>query len=753
MKCKLLLLFAFLLSAKFVSAQANFFATDTIQEIEITFSQPNWDYQLDTMKAGTDGYLLATQLIINGTVFDSVGVRYKGNSSYDSTRTKNPFHIKIDFVHGNADYNGITDVKLSNCYQDPTYVREVLAYKILRNYMAAPQCNFVRLIINGTYYGVYSNSESIDDDFLATHFYSSDNSFFKCNPAIVTNGHIPNLTYLGTDSSNYYDRYEIKSTYAWKDLIDLCDTIGNFSTHMDSVLDVDRAIWMLAYNNETVNLDSYSGAFAQNYYLYKDGTGRFDPIIWDLNMCFGGFTNTGLSNLSIAGMQSMTPLLHSTDASRPLLMKVLSDASWQKMYIAHMRTINSEFFSNANYLAEAQAMQTLIDSSVQAEIFPLFTYTQFQQSITTNTGTIPGLSVLMDARATYLGSTSQFQQTPPAITAVVSSPLAPALSDSIWITANVTNGSSVWLGARAHVYDVFKRQVMFDDGLHNDGAAGDNTYGMFIIATAASMQYYIYSENANAGMFSPERAEYEFYTVQVATTTASVGELVINEFMAANQNDAINEAGENEDWIELYNRTGVPLSLDGLYLTDDYATPMKYPFPDLVIQPYSYLIIWADQGSNTSSYLHCNFKLSAAGEELMLSNASGVVLDSLTFGVQNADVSYGRCPNGTGAFMYYAAPTFNAGNICPAGIQEAAIIYSAHAFPNPANENVTIFSNNPAVSYADLVNVNGQQLIQVNFENDKANFDLRELESGIYFFRSLDKNGSVLESGKIIVTH
>lgn len=750
---KFFVVLAFFLSAKFVSAQGNFFALDTIQEIELTFSQPNWDYQLDTMKAGTDGYLLAAQVKLNGTVFDSVGVRYKGNSSYDSTRFKNPFHIKLDFVHGNADYNGITDVKLSNCYQDPTYVREVLAYKILRNYMAAPQCNFARLIINGVYYGVYSNSESVNDDFLATHFYSSDNSFFKCNPAIVTNGHIPNLTYLGTDSTNYYDRYEIKSNYAWKDLIDLCDTIGNFSAHMDSVLDVDRATWMLAYNNETVNLDSYSGAFAQNYYLYKDGTGRFDPVIWDLNMCFGGFTNTGLSNLNIAGMQNMTPLLHSTDASRPLIMKLLSDASWQKMYIAHMRTINGEFFSNAAYVTEAQIMQTLIDSSVQAEIFPLFTYSQFQQSITTNNGTIPGLSVLMDARAIYLNSTTQFQYTPPVITAVAASPLTPSLSDTTWVTANVTNVSSVWLGSRAHVYDAFKRVPMFDDGLHHDGAAGDNVYGMSIIASAASMQYYIYAENANAGMFSPERAEYEFYTIQVATTTASVGEVVINEFMAANQTGATNESGQNEDWIELYNRTAVPLSLDGLYLTDDYTNPTKYPLPELVIQPYSYLIIWADQGSNTSSYMHCNFKLSAAGEELMLSNISGAVLDSITFGVQTADVSYGRCPNGTGAFMYYAAPTFNSGNICPAGVQETTAAYALNAFPNPANEHVTIFSNDPAARFADLVNVNGQQLMQVNFENDKAYFDTGDLQSGIYFFRSLDKNGTVLRSGKIIVAH
>jgi spore coat protein CotH len=745
-------LFLFILfSAKSLLAQNSFFAIDTVQDIEITFPQTDWDYELDTLKAGTDGYLLATQVKINGTIFDSVGVRYKGNSSYDSTREKNPLHIKLDYVHGNAAYSGNTDVKLSNCYQDPTWVREVLAYKILRNYMAAPQCNFARVFINGVYYGVYSNSENINDDFLATHFYSSTNSFFKCNPANVVSGHIPNLTYLGTDSANYYDRYEMKSSLAWKDLIDLCDTIGNYSAAMDSVIDVDRAIWMLAFNNETVNLDSYSGLFAQNYYLYKDGTGRFDPVIWDLNMCFGGFTNTGLSNLNISGMQQMTPLLHSTDASRPLLMKLLANSTWQKMYIAHMRTINDEFFANGNYLTEAQTLQTIIDSSVQAENFGLFTYSDFQQSLSTNNGTVPGLSVLMDARATYLSATTQFQQAPPAITNVNSSPSAIGLNDTIWITATITNSSVAWLGSRAHVYDAFKRALIYDDGLHHDGAANDNIFGSAIIASSAWMQYYIYAENANAGMFSPERAEYEFYSIQVAVTTASAGEVVINEFMAANQNDATNETGQHEDWIELYNRTAVPLSMSGLYLTDDYTNPQKYPFPEVVIQPYSYMIIWADQGSNTSSYLHCNFKLSAAGEEIMLSNLSGAVLDSISFGAQPADVSSGRCPNGTGSFMFYPSPTFNAGNMCPAGITEQNPISMLNAFPNPASNNVTIVSNYPGSFAAELVNTEGRVLLNAVFENDKAEFDLSGIANGIYFVRLRNQQGAMLGTGKIVV--
>lgn len=735
-----------------VGAQTNFYATDTIQDIAITFSQSNWDYQMDTAKLGADGYTLATQVIINGVTYDSVGVRYKGNSSYDSSRVKNPLHIKLDFVHGSADYNGVTDVKLSNGFSDPTSLREVLAYSILRNYMAAPQCNFARVTINGVYYGVFSNSESIDKDFVSNHFYSSDNSFFKCNPETVVNGHLPNLVYLGLDSANYYDRYEMKSNLAWKDIIALCDTIANASSLLDSVIDVDRAIWMLAFNNVTVNLDSYTGAFAQNYYLYKDDNGRFDPVIWDLNMCFGGFQATGSGNLNVSGMQTMTPILHSTNAARPLIQKLLSNAFWQKMYIAHMRTINDEFFGNGNYLTEAQTMQTLIDSSVQAENYSLYTYAQFQQSFTANYGNVPGLSTLMGTRTTYLDGTTQFQQTPPSISNVISNPSSIGVNDTIWITGTVTNTTSVYLGYRDQLSKKFNRVPMYDDGLHHDGAAGDNVYGAYMIATSALLQYYLYAENANAGMFAPERAEYEFYTVQVAVNTASVGEVVINEFLASNQNDAIDEAGQHEDWIELYNRTANPLSLLGLYLTDDYTNPMKFTLPDVIIQPNSTLIIWADEDPTTTSYVHCNFKLSGAGESLMLSNAAGTVLDSISFGAQAADISMARCPNGTGSFIAASITTFNAANTCIISVPEISNEVMTRVFPNPAREAVTIFSNHPQVYSAELFAMNGAFLQRADFDNDKANFDLRTLSSGLYFYQTKSKDGAVLQSGKLVVT-
>jgi spore coat protein CotH len=107
---------SFFYSAR-TSAQ-DFYALDTIQKIEIQFSQSNWDFMLDTAKAGSDSYMIAEWVRINGVQFDNPGVKYKGNSSYNSNNNKNPFHIELDhFIQ--QDYNGYKDIKLSNGWRVP----------------------------------------------------------------------------------------------------------------------------------------------------------------------------------------------------------------------------------------------------------------------------------------------------------------------------------------------------------------------------------------------------------------------------------------------------------------------------------------------------------------------------------------------------------------------------------------------------------------------------------------------------------
>ena len=516
------------------SKAQTFFDLNTIQKIEITFNQSNWDYQMDTAKAGAEGYLMAYSVKINGTNFDSAGVKYKGNSSYDSTKIKNPLHINLKKFKSGQNYQGFTDIKLANCYQDPSMIREVLSYAILKNYMDCPRSNFAQVYINGSYVGLYSNDEDINKVYVTSRFssYSANwNSFFKCSHDTPSPTTKDNLKYISADSNQYMSLYELESNVGWKDLVKLCDTVTNYSSSIASFMDMDRVIWMLAFNNVLVNMDSYSGLFVQNYYLYKDNTNHFNPIMWDLNMSLGGFPfagsqGGGTGSMSVANMQQMSPTLHGTDADWPLITIVMGNPMYKRMYIAHMRTILNEMFASGTYQTMATQMKAITDTAVQSDTHKFFTYAQFQNAMTTDVAAgsfmIPGITNLMSARTTYLQSTTDFTATPPTIAGVYQSSV---ISSNINITANVTNATTVYVGYRLDSTLKFTRVQMYDDGAHNDGAAGDNVYGASVGTTSYVGQYYVYAENSTAGMFSPQRAEHEFYRL---SATAGVAELTSN---------------------------------------------------------------------------------------------------------------------------------------------------------------------------------------------------------------------------------
>lgn len=747
------LFFLVLLGPGLSDAQTTFYDKGTVQEIELYFSYPDWDYQLDTAKAGAGGYIMADWVKINGVQFDSVGVKYKGSSSYDPAYVKNPLHISLD-EYRKQSYQGFASIKLANCYGDPSMIREVLSYGILSDYMDCSRSNFASVVINGSYIGLYSNDESVNRKFCSAHFSSSGGTFIKCNPEVAGPFSKSNLKYLGGDSSDYFSFYEMESQNGWNDLVELCDIVTNDLSAYESTINIDRALWMLAFNNLLVSLDSYSGWFSQNHYMYRDRSGVYNPVIWDLNMSLGGFPFAGSPGggsgaLTVSMMQQMTPLLHDNHSDWPLIYMLMSNPQWRRMYIAHMRTIMEEAFVSGQYLEEADDLRTLIGPFAAADTNMFFTYEQFLAAMTADltfgSYTVPGISNLMEARADYLSSLTMFTAVPPAISFVTPSNTSPEYGSEVTITALVTGNTdgAVFLGYRLDKASPFTRIVMYDDGLHNDGEAGDDVYGQSFIMTSLNAQYYIYSENEDAGMFSPPRAEHDYYNLQAQVQTAGPGEVVFNEFLARNVSDTVNEYGNHEDWIELYNMTDMPLSLFGLYLSDDFADPGKFAIPDsTLIGPYGFLIIWADEENSTSSYVHCNFKLSAGGEDLMLSDGAGIILDSLTFSAQQEDISTGRCPDGSGPFIQLASTTFNGQNACPASIHDEGPSMPMRLFPNPAWDWITIECPDDGARLVEIYSSDGRLVAQKSIVSRVSSISLESIPAGVYFLRLSDELSS-----------
>lgn len=150
----------------------------------------------------------------------------------------------------------------------------------------------------------------------------------------------------------------------------------------------------------------------------------------------------------------------------------------------------------------------------------------------------------------------------------------------------------------------------------------------------------------------------------------------INEFMASNTGVFADEAGEYDDWVELYNAGTAPVNIGGMYVTDKLSDPTKWQIPDTdpaatTIAGGGYLILWFDK-EPAQGVLHVNAKLSAGGEAIALFATDGQTqIDGLAFSAQTTDVSYGRWPDASANFQFFTNPTPGATNNSSTGTDPA----------------------------------------------------------------------------------
>ncbi|MGB0916663.1 MAG: CotH kinase family protein [Flavobacteriales bacterium] len=709
---------------------------ENVTLIELTFEDSNWDQQMDQNYSNGNSDRLLASCLVNGAEFDSVGVKYKGNSTYNANNAKNPLNIKLNYTIGNQDYDGFYTLKLSNGDKDPSFVREVLSYEITRKYMHGPLSNYAKVYINGDYYGLFSSSESINKKFVSEKFLSDeDNPLFKCNPESTFNGG-SSLEYEGTNEASYYDYYELQTDDGWDEMITLTNAIANDQQNVENVLDIDRAIWMVSLDNILVNLDSYIGPFKQNYYLYYDDNNRWNAIKWDYNESFGRFGGGGPGSPA-SNTFDMDIFLNEGDNSYPLTELIYDNDRYRKMYIAHCKTILEENFADNGYLQRAQAMQATMQNAHETDPSPFVSFAQAQQNLTqsVNTGgggpgggNTVGITELMDARYTYLMAQSEFTATGPTISTIASDPSIVLANTSVNISASISDATYAYLGYRDNLANKFTKLEMLDDGNHGDGAAGDGVYGATISVNAADVQYYIYADNANAGKFSPVRAEHEFHTLLVG------GDVVLNELMASNSTTAEDQDGESDDWIELFNRTSSSVDLTGFFLSDNEDNLDKWEFPaGTSIDANGYLIVWADKDTLQTG-LHTNFKLSSSGEMVILSDGNSE-FQRVVFGAQTTDMGYARVPNGTGAFAIQF-PTFASNNNNGTGISESELS-PLEIYPNPTSDFVhfNLENGNFKNEFLHVFDIAGQLVFETPLIQQNR-IQIRSWAPGTYILRT-----------------
>ena len=648
----------------------------TLRTLYLRFHDEDWYEQLSDFYR-TDVNLPA-DFIVDGEVYPSVGVRFRGSSSYFGIRgsEKKSFNIAVDYGEDNQSLYGYKTLNLLNGHADPSFLREVLYSRIARNYIPTPKANFVKLMINGESWGIYINSQQFNKDFLEEWFGTKNGVRWKVPPSREGG-----LIYIGEEHAPYQRAYQLKTNNApnaWKDLIALCETLAKTPEdrcegELVRIFNIDGALWFLALENVFIDNDGYFSR-ASDYAIYQDPLGRFHLLPQDSNETFR-YAGGGGPNSWDSDGPMLSPVAQESDEMRPVIRRLLSIPHLRARYLAHIRTIVDEWLDWDVLAPIIKEYQSLIDVEVKADDKKLYAYEAFTTSHIRDQsrgggfgppggfgvqggrrgrgpGMTPSLKGFVDERREFLLNHPEINSSAASIQSV-SQPANPLANRPVQITAEI--GADVKIDAVILYYAVGRLAPFESVPMFGNGSA----YTGEIPATPAGtkVRYYIEArtvESNGTTMFSPAKAEFGVLTYRVSAPVAESTPIVINELMPNNTGSITDPQGEHDDWIELHNRSGYEVNLSSMYLSDNANNPIKWAYPEnTILSPHGYLIVWADEDSKDRPGLHANFKLSKGGEIVMLidTDARGnQMLSSVEYVEQKKDVALGRFPDGIGDF-------------------------------------------------------------------------------------------------------
>ena len=630
----------------------------TVHNMNIEFYNSNYDSILQARWYEDDKSYLLADITVNGVFYDSVGVRYKGNSSFvepnNSGNPKLPFNIDVEFVHDDQNIMGYEKLKLSNSIFDPTFVRETIGYLSSGFYLPTPKAGYMNISIDGEELGLYVNAESINKQFLRKHFGNDDGTFFKCEPQFQYGEDYlawPDLVWHGADSNafEYQKGYEIKSEHGWSDLIELISTLNFHTENIENILNVDRVLWYFASSVVMPDLDSYIFPFLpHNYYLYQNASGQFEIIPWDKDQSFGG----SVINLFLLfggnayWVYNHPPFYYENNSTRPLFSKLMQIPLYKMIYTAHMRTIIDDIYNTEYYYSWATEIQDSIESYAlnDPNLFYPFTFGDyFRYNVTnylsTNYIDICGIVSTVGPRRTYLLNNAEIAKSAPTISSVDQNNPNPFPGDSVFINATVENATQVELMVTINEYSTFFQSIeMYDDGMHNDGFENDNVYGALVpyFSNGEHIKYYVRARDSDAIIYEPRKAEREFFEYSIGSVPFSGSVPTINEI---NYNSS--DTFDPEDWVEIYNPTDSIFDMSNWYFRDQGQVGDDHIFTipvGTLLEPNEYIILCRDtidfisHFPNVDSYMgDLGFGLSGGGELIRLYNNDGILIDSLTY--------------------------------------------------------------------------------------------------------------------------
>jgi len=725
------------------------FDDSQVPRIDISIHSDSLAWILNDENLESNALFHADFFFDNGSFIDTVydvGFRLRGNTSRNADKKS----FKIDFNHfeSGRKFYGLEKMNLNGQHNDPSISRAKICSDIAYQ-MDIPtlRTNHVRLFINNEFRGVYLNVEHIDEEYIGERFYHETGNLYKClYPA--------DLNYKGNDPDLYKEVFWGRRAYTQKnnkvvekydDLAQFIDIINNssdenFQCELESIFNADSYLKFIVFDILTGNWDGpiYN---KNNFYLYYDDLkNRFEYIPFDLDNTIGiDWLNRDWGDRNIYEWSQ-------GGENRPLYERIMENENLRNRFTYYMEEALQTVFTEDNLYPYLDEMKSKILPFVEEDVFYSqdygFSMEDFQESF--EFGDLPyyqtdyNLKAFIDTRRNE--ALNQLENT--AINPIIKNfnSNLPDLTESWKIQVSLNDDTAIMNAECCYTFENGAEicSPLLDNGMSNDYEASDGIYGTILppFGETGIVRYYLKVTDINSNLsYFPSCESNELFI------NSEIPGLVINELSPKNDDLISDEYADYDDWIELYNVGNSPISLADKFLTTSSDKLDRFPLPNVIIQPDSYVLIWADDDNEQGKW-HANFNLAAALDSLYLTEykETGIaIVDYTGFQDMSADNSWARIPNGVGPFTFHIPSPLAQNDLTKTNENSLSHI---EIYPNPAREYIKVTSELDLFGQCTLIDIHGKIISKPVLLHNTAWLDIAALLPGIYIVQCSFSDGT-----------
>jgi len=368
------------------------FADNTVKRLDIVITSTRWKKMLADMTTtyGTfgkssggpglvssdeDPIMVPAEVFYKGKEWYRVGVRFKGNSSLQSTWSSGNLKLsfKLDFDEyeetypqiDNQRFYGFKKLSLKNNFNDKSMLREKVATDIFRasGLVSSHAAIYEVYVDHGdgpTYFGVYTLVEEVDDT-LIDEFSNNDGNLYKPDGtgASFANGSFTKDVFVKKTNEDAADYTDIQNLFTALHASNRTTDAATWRTNLESVFDTDTFLKYLAVNTVIQNWDTY-GRMTHNYFLYNNpDTKQLSWIPWDNNEALQTGNQGGSYALNFSGLSA---------TSWPLIGYLYNDPTYKAKYDLYVKSVIDNAFNETTMKAKYTSYGALVKPYAVKEV-------------------------------------------------------------------------------------------------------------------------------------------------------------------------------------------------------------------------------------------------------------------------------------------------------------------------------------------------------------------------------------------------